>query len=172
MDKEPPTVSKKEWLHRPLETCSTLAYNPAQGIHLENALLASVSLFWTMWSRDWRVPHIFSHHLTSPEGKLVNQPLSIFILQNIVIWMPTFPWEAFFSTSLTFSLKMNLNLKFQITSLKLVLIIVTPEKRCCINVILPEIMARKKVAKSSVLLGSLTYHCMSNYVFNKFCSIY
>lgn len=115
--------------------------------------------------------------LTSSEGKLVNQLLSIFILWNIskhiVIWIPAFPWEVFFSTSLTFSLKMNLNLKFQITTLKLVLIIVTsPEERCCINVIPPEITARKKLARSSVPLGSLTYHCMSNYFFDKLCSIY
>lgn len=114
---------------------------------------------------------------TSSEGKLVNQLLSMFILQNIskhvVIWIPTFPWKVFFSTSLSFSLKMNLNLKFQITSLKLVFIIVScPEETCCINVIPPEITSRKKLAKSSVLLGSLTYHCMSNYFFNKLCNIY
>lgn len=44
MNKQPITVSKKELLERPLETCSALAYKPDQGIYLENGLSFHVRL--------------------------------------------------------------------------------------------------------------------------------
>lgn len=41
-DKQPSTLSKKEWLQGPLEICSTLDFNPDQNIHLENKLSFNV----------------------------------------------------------------------------------------------------------------------------------
>lgn len=65
VDKEPSSVSKEEWLYTPParavteETCSTWGNNPVQGIHLEDGISASESLFRTKQGRACRVFHFW-----------------------------------------------------------------------------------------------------------------
>lgn len=142
-DKQPPAILKKE-LHRTLEICSTLAYNSDQDIHLENELSASGSLFCTKCSKDWRDSRLLKASLSVSYGlHLFYKIFASTLPSESLLFYDKFSFQQVWS----FLYRRKLKIKFQITSSKLVLIRVTSEKRCCINIIPWKIMARKKCAK-------------------------